>query len=416
MQELTTQEYLDLVLAARFAYSKGKPIISDAEYDSACTSLKQAGVALNPIYEDDEVPYGPLERVAGLSKAEVDAKYSLPASSGTTQYFSSPSESSDFDLLSESDSLSISAVTDYSEAYAWFEGNSDIELVISTKIDGINTRRGYKYRDGKLVYNAALTRGRKSDPFDITANMQKISPNNITSDIPHDLVVYSETVVPFSAIQYINEKYSDDYIIPRNLAMAMMRVTKFEDADYENLKSFVFRLDWGATLSEGLEKAKSLGFDTVPYVTYTYHHMPYEDFVADIGKVMHTLKDATDAMGIITDGMVAEINDRSLAGQQTIHNNYSSANIALKIGLWQPGVYESTVVALDLSQHSDQCSCVAIVEPVIAKGGQRISRVNCFNPSILFANDIRPGKKIKFEYKNETTVNLITENWRALSC
>lgn len=416
MSDLTEQECLDLVLAARFAYSRGKPLISDAEYDAACLNLKRFGKTLNPVYEDDPVPYKALERVVGYSKTEIDSIYGLYQREQVTRHFGGDEEASDFDLLAESDSLSISAVTDYNDAYAWFEGNADIELVISTKIDGINTRRGYKHRDGKLVYNAALTRGRKSDPFDITANMQKISPNNIASDIQHDLVVYSETVVPFSAISYINEKYSDDYTIPRNLAMAMMRVTKFEDADYENLKSFVFRLDWGATLSEGLEKARSLGFTIVPYVTYTYHHTSYENFVADIEKIMHTLKETTDTMGIITDGMVAEVNDRSLAGQQAIHNNYSSANIALKIGLWQPGVYESTVIALDLSQHSDQCSCVAVVEPIIAKGGQRISRVNCFNPSILFANGIRPGKRIKFEYKNETTVNLITENGRVLSC
>ena len=406
------QEDLNKLLVARFMYAKGKPIISDAEYDELVSKVKTEGVILNPIYEDDDIPYEAFSQVLGYSKEDVDNCIAVNSAEATTSYFTSEDNAPDFDLLAESDSLSITSVTDFEEAYSWFEANKGIELVISTKIDGINTRRGYKYREGKLIYNAALTRGRKSDPLDITGNIRLISPDNITSDIDHDLVVYSETIVPTYAIASINDKYSDDYTIPRNLAMAMMRVDRFDNADYEYLKSFVFRMDWGPTLSQGLEKARSMGFDTVPYITYTYEHMSFEDFVISMEKIIADLKAQTDAMFIITDGMVAEINDRTLAGQAGISNNYSSANLALKIGLWQPGVYESEVVALDLSQHSEQCTCVAIVEPVIAKGGQKITRVNCFNPSVLFANDIRPGKRIKFEYKNETTVNLITDNWR----
>lgn len=404
---------LDMLLLVRYAYAQGYSAISDAEYDSLKLKLESQGINLNPIYEDDPFPEEAWQHLQHNSNGNATTLlclyqehpewHSATTKEQPTSLFSSP----DFDLLTESDSLSISAVTEYRDAYAWFESKSELELVISTKIDGINTRRGYKYNEGKLHYNASLTRGRKSDPFDITSNMRLISPSDITTDIHHDLVVYSETIVPTTAISYINEKYVDDYTIPRNLAMAMMRVDKFEPADFEYLKSFVFRLDWGETLSDGIDKARELGFDTVPYILYTYHHMSYEDFVQDIERIIKELKDQTDAMNIITDGMVAEINNRSLAGQAAISNNYSSANIALKIGLWQPGVYESRVIALDLSQQSEQCTCVAIVEPVIAKGGQRISRVNCFNPSILFANDIRPGKTIRFEYKNETTVNLI---------
>lgn len=419
--EVNMPQDLDTLLVARFLYAKGKPILSDAEYDELAAKVKEAGVVLDPIYEKDEIPYEAFRRLVNYDKAKVDAYLEtiqitepVETAQEATNFFISQDNAPDFDLLAESDSLSISAVTNFNAAYCWFEDNVDTELVISTKIDGINTRRGYKYRNNKLTYNAALTRGRKSDPLDITFNLGKISPRDIDTDIAHDLVVYSETIVPFQAIAYINEKYDADYTIPRNLAMAMMRVDRFEQPDFDYLKTFVFRIDWGETLSQGLEKAKAMGFDVVPYVTYTYHHMSFEEFVPVMEKIIAELKSQTDAMSIITDGMVAEVNDRSLAGQAGISNNYSSANIALKIGLWQPGVYESEVVALDLSQHSEQCSCVAVVKPVTAKGGQQISRVNCFNPSVLFANDIRPGKRIRFEYKNETTVNLITENWRNL--
>lgn len=401
-------DILDKVMIARYMYAQGSSdYLSDAEYDDYCAQLKSAGIILDPIYDNDPIPYEAFERAMGFNREATDSylRDHLGEMSERSSVFSTEQN---MDFLAESKSLSINAVHKFSEALEWFREHEGEEIVISTKIDGINTRRGYVNHNGCLEFVGALTRGRSSDPIDITTNMRKISPATLTG-CPNDLVVYSETVVKTSFINDANLKYDCDYTIPRGLAMAMMRVDKFEDADYTNLKSFVFRVDWGNTLIEGIELARKLGFDVVPYVTYTYNGEDADTFKQQMEGIIRKLKDATDNMDIVTDGMVAEVNDRSAFSSGDISNNYSSANIALKIGLWEPGVYKSKVVRLDLSPQFDRCACVAVVEPVIAAGGQTISRVNCYNPSVLFDHNILPGTEIKFEYKNETTVNIILE-------
>lgn len=402
-------EILDKVLIARYLYANGAPqYLSDAEYDDYCTQLKNAGIELNPIYDNDPIPYDAFRNVMGFTNDETDRYLAEKLSDTAPSHTSVFTTEQNMDFLSESQSLSINAVHKFSEALEWFQQHEGEEVVISTKIDGINTRRGYLIQGDHLEFGGALTRGRSSDPIDITTNMRKISPAKLTG-CQDNLVVYSETVVKSSFINDANLKYNCDYTIPRGLAMAMMRVDKFEDADYAYLKSFVFRVDWGRTLIEGLELARTLGFDIVPYVTYTYNGEDSDTFRQQMEGIIRTLKDATDNMDIVTDGMVAEVNDRSAFSSGEISNNYSSANIALKIGLWEPGVYKSKVVRLDLSPQFDRCACVAIVEPVVAAGGQTISRVNCYNPSVLFDHNILPGTEIRFEYKNETTVNIILD-------
>lgn len=395
------EDKLAILKIARCMYSHGVQGLSDAEYDDLLTDLVAAGVEVNPIYEDDPIPYREFSDYLELDADEVDELLRL------SQPKSESAKILDFDFLAESESLSISPVFSFEEAYTWFCQHEGLEIVISTKIDGINTRRGYRCVDKKLNYIASLTRGRRSDPLDVTKNMAVISPKIINTDIGQDLIVYSETVALREAISALNEKYGEDYTIPRGLAVAMMRTDKFEADDYKYLKSFVFRVDYGAKLSDGLVMAKQMGFDVVPYVMYTYNGESFSSFKLQMQETISHLKGIADGMDVVTDGMVAEVNDRTAYTLADVNNNYSTANLAMKIGLWQPGVYTSVVKHLDLTQQAERCTCVAVVEPVITKGGQKVSRVNCYNPSVLFANKILPGKVIKFEYKNETTVNLI---------
>lgn len=386
---------------ARCMYANGLNYMSDAEYDDAVQTLAANGIALDPIYENDTVPYEAFLTVLHLSKDDVNKMLKISDSTdGTTL-------AEDIDLLNETESLGISAVTTFEDAFSWFQTHINQEVVISAKIDGINTRRLYRSVGGKLEYRAALTRGRKSDPINVTTNMTYASPTRITSDIATDLIVYSETTVPTSTIDIINDKYETDYTIPRGLAVALMRVDRYDADDYSYLQSYVFRVDYGISLSEGIDMAKQLGFKTVPYILYTYKGESFDLFKNAISEIMHKLKSITDSWDIVTDGMVAELNNRHDYSSLAISNGYSGGNIALKIGLWCPGVYTSTVRAFDFSQQADRCSCVAIVDPVTAKGGQKISRVNCYNPSVLFNNGIQIGSDIRFEYKNETTVNIL---------
>lgn len=386
---------------ARFAYAHGDPICEDSEYDEYIAELKSQGIDLDPVYENDSVPWN----IARELNIPDDYMYSLI---GESQPFEHSNEY--YDILDEAASLSIRSVTDMHEAFAWFSQLKDnTELIFTPKIDGINTRRGYEFKDNKLHYRVSLTRGRSSDAIDVTKNIGNISPKTIDSpDISTNLVVYSETFCKKSDIPYISEKYGVQLKIPRNAGMSMMRVDSYQKSDFDKLHSLVFRCDVADTLSAGIDWAANHGFSTVPYMLYTWKSdMTFQDFSEFILGLITELKGKTDSYGWPTDGVVVEINSRSAFTSADIQNNYSSANLALKIGMWEPGVYQSIVTHIEILQKDEQCNCVALVEPVTTTGGQTVSRVNLFNPAIMINNNINVGSLITFKYKNETTVDLV---------
>lgn len=394
---------LDILAIARFMYRFGDPCMEDADYDELVRKVRASGQQVNPIYEDDPIPFD-LLRSVGIPDSEIYRIMQKPQ----------PFEHSDqyYDIVDESASMSIRSVTTFREAYDWFNTLPDgVELIFTPKIDGINTRRGYEYEDGMLKYRVALTRGRSSDSIDVTRNMGFITQHQVpVDDIAHNLVVYSETFCKKMDIPDLVAKYNTPLKIPRNAGLSMMRSTDYEQSDYDKLHTLVFRCDVSDTLSGGLDWAKAHGFKTVPYTLKIWNSgMSYEDFSQEISKLIASVKGYTDSLGWPTDGIVVEINSRSLFTVGEIKDNYSSSNLALKIGLWKPGIYQSTVRNIEILPQDDDCNCVAIVDPVTTSGGQEVKRVNLFNPAIMIANKIVIGSKITFQYKNETTVDLIQE-------
>lgn len=394
---MTLESY---ILVARFMYRFGRPVLEDAEYDGYIRNLKAQGITFNPIYEDDPIPYDKLHEL-GVTDEEI--KDIMGPATETIQ------DSEAYrDLIEESSSLSISPVHTFQEAYDWALNFKDIEMIFTPKLDGINTRRGYEYKNGKLIYRIAMTRGRRSDALNITPNMRYISPTDIATDkITHSLVINSETFLPAMDIPHVCEKYSVSLKIPRNAGMSLMRVSTYEPEDIKRLKSLVFKCDVAPTLSEGLDIAEQMGFEVVPYTLMKFNLESLGAFTRQIETLIQDLHTFSSERGWPTDGVVVEVNSRLESGKGDIHNGYSSTNLALKVGLWEPGVYESVIKEIEMVQQAEQCNCVAIVEPVVAQGGQTISRVNMFNPSIMISRDLFTGSKIRFKYKNETTVDLI---------
>lgn len=388
---------LDRFLIARYLYANGVDFISDAEYDELRKRLESEGQVFNPIYEDDPIPLEALQR-SGFSQDEIKELIE----------YSAPDSEEHVDLLMDSPCLSINSTNSYEEAFTWFHALQGVEVILTPKIDGINTRRGFKFEDGELKYCVALTRGRAANSLNVTSNLRYITPKiRDPKGITTNLVVHSETFVPAKYIEYLCQTYGLRLTLPRGAGMSMARTSRYALEDYWMLRSPVFRVDYGTTLAEGLDMAKELGFEVVPYWYFKYEGEPYADFKVRLDTLMREIKDTADSLDYVTDGIVAQINDMLTYASSDISRGYSTSNLALKIGLWQPGIYESTVRSIIIQPQDEQCNCVAIVDPVIAHGGQTLQRVNLFNPDIMISSGILPGSKIRFEYKNETTINLI---------
>ncbi len=393
----------DIVILARFAYRYGHPIVEDAWYDQAIKTLAQQGIHFDPIYEDDPIPWD-LLRANGIPDEEVYEWVGKPVDHAESSKY--------YDIIDEAKSMSIRSVNTFEDAYSWFSQLEDgTELVFTPKIDGINTRRGYEFSktDGKLHYRVSLTRGRSSDAIDVTRNIGFISRQEIRDPgFEHNLVVYSESFCKKSDISSISEKYGVKLKIPRNAGLSLMRVETYDRSDYDKLHTLVFRCDVSDTLSGGLDWARAHGFATVPYALHKWNsNLSFSQFKTWIEYIIETTKGFTDTRGWPTDGVVVEINSRSKFSEGGIENGYSEANLALKVGLWEPGLYESVVQKIEIIQQDETCNCVAIVEPVTATGGQELTRVNLFNPAIMIRNNIREGSRIRFKYKNETTIDLV---------
>lgn len=395
MANLTLKDYM---LVARYYYRYGQPLLSDAEYDAYMQQLNESGIYLDPIYENDPVPYEALRALGGegiLSETLAPAN----TEDAVDKYK---------DLVAENECLSIKSVNTYYDAYQWAKDFKGKEMILTPKLDGINTRRAYEYIDGQLIYRLALTRGRIGSALDVTSNMRYCSPISVPAGaINTNVVINSESFLPANDIPALREKYGIDIKIPRGAGMSLMRVSTYKPEDIAKLRSIVFKFGYADTLSGGLDLAKSMGFDVVPYWLTELDVSSLEAFTAQVEGLIKTVHQYATERGWPTDGIVCEINNRHEFKGNDEERGYSSSNLAFKVGLWEPGVYTSTVTAIELAQQAEQANCVAIVKPVIAQGGQTLSRVNLFNPDTMIRRGINIGSEISFKYKNETTIDLI---------
>lgn len=456
-EPLSTDVKQDLINCARYMYAKGINIIPDYKYDKLVSSMCNEGACMSPIYENDTIPYDSFKRLFGWEKSDIiiqilegehpsadtnpidvvqsisnnrssivkqtnkfsidESTVSAPPDIKNHNVQTAPAQcvppcsytENNMDILNESASLSIHATWEYEEAYNWFRNLRGVPVVISPKIDGINTRSGYRIiSQGILEHKISATRGRTCDPLNITHNMRNILPQQISMNNTESLVIYSETIADINGLELINKNQGPTvYKVPRGLALSMMRTTNYTEDMYSHLHSLVFKVSSGKTLIEGLELAEQWGFETVPYVVYTCNSTSLDKFVAELRPMLLKMKTDMADKGIVTDGVVAEVNDRNMFNNSDITNCYSAANIALKMEFWEAGEYKSIVESFDISSNGEQYCCVAIVKPVISSNGKKLSRVNCFNLATIISKDIQVGSEIAFKYKNDTTIELI---------
>ena len=402
---LESKNWIDIYILGRFWYAQGKPIIGDKAYDKidkALTKLKEEGKTeewldryLTGHYEDDPFP------------EELLKKYGFNIEEASGLYYRGKEQVKEYgeyeELLESEISKSITPVESYSEALAWIKGVRKGEtLVASLKIDGINTKNLYK--GGK--YCVSATRGRGGTPFDITKNAGRIVPNRIGDK--GTVFVRGEAVMTREGLAELN-KAGYDFKTCRSSAMSLLR-KDIESKWYRYLKLIAFKKSGENTLTEGLEELKRDGFDVVPYrVVKRPNTDDNEELIKWMDKIMEELWEEGRRLGLASDGVVIEIDNQAIFNSQGEDEKYNYGNIALKIGRWKPGYYTGTVKDIIIEQQKSKCSVVIEVEPVLLENGITVKRVNGFNLDIIIKNGIKPGEEIYFEFKSESSINLIYE-------
>lgn len=371
----------------RYMYRVGHPIVDDEFYDKIhnyCVKYNIAEEYTSRTYDDDPIPYD-LLREFGLEK------YVPTMTESRSEYLR---------YLDEEKSLSIQAVTNYSDAYNYFMGVREYDLVASMKGDGVFTKSLVLDDDLKIC----LSRGRSGNSIDYTANMIKVVPTKFSTGL-HEVKLYGEAFVLPEALDYVAKKYDPTaYKTEKSSAISMLRVAH-HISDYKYLKVMMFGAEGlDTTISGTLEKLKSMGLEVVPHVKIEANTIPvgFEEFQVWLKNLLDTIWQMRE--GLPSDGVVVDVDDMLFSAE--IKNQYSSRNIALKMEQWSPSFYEAKVTGVLIEQRRVEASVRLTIEPVKAKDRTEAKYVNGYSPAIIINNGIKPGSTLTFE-RNSGAINVL---------
>lgn len=383
----------DLFVLSRFFYRIGKPLLDDATYDSVERTLRENNSLvcdskyLERTYDDDPVPYELLR--------EFSLERFVPKDFGL-------SKSKYAERLDEDKSLSIQAVNSDEEVWEYMKEHRGKKLVISLKVDGVNSKTLYIENNLEI----SLSRARHSaQGFDYTKGLSKVIPLKLQTGT-REVKVFSENFVSIEGLSKLREKYNpESYKTPKSSAISLLRV-EHKISDYAFLRSLAFNCE-GLTdsLSGNLEILKANGFDVVPYIIVMSEDVPttLEEFKPWIGEILYMFALCT-RKEIPSDGLVIDVDDLKYEGD--IKNQYSSRQISLKYGPWKAGIFRGKVTSIIIEQRRIRGCCKVKIEPEILSDYTEARVVNVFNPSILIKEGINEGTEVIFE-RNSNTVNIL---------
>lgn len=399
---IRSKNYKDIFRVARLFYRFGNPMLPDRLYDSIQRHLENHAPdfeLLHQTYDDDDLE----EAFAICRKYDIDIPPEMEAQTITDR------EAKYLPLFGEEPSKSIKAVETYKKAYELFNKVSGNNLIMSLKVDGINTRGILEKYNLEYFSVFSTTRSREGSGFDLTDSMRKVlkSHYNLPSNNKH-LFMFAEAYSPKKSLPFLRAKYRKDFVTPRSTAMSMLRV-EYDAEDYKHLRVMLFKISGLAdSLSESLKIAEESGFNVVPHLTVTKDEVPkdFDVFEDWLREKLNWFWEVSQKEDIASDGVVVEIDNQVAFSMQGEKAQYNLGNFALKLDKWCPCVYQSVVKDIIWAGNKDRYSVVAEIEPVVTLGGNVATRVNLFNGDIMIKNNIRKGYPITFEYKSENAINL----------
>ncbi len=358
-------------------YNDSRPMISDVEYDNMFDELqnleKETGIIMSN---------SPTQTVGYEVKSELKKiKHPHPM-------LSLDKTKSEDDLIK-------------------FAGDED--CILSLKMDGLTVL--LTYVDGKLA--KAETRGNGEIGEDVTHNAKVFENIPLTIDCKGRFEIEGEAIITYDDFEKINESLPKDkkYKNPRNLvsgsvrqmdsSIAAKRHIKFiawkvpvmEDNKFSN--SFLYRLNY----------AKCLGFETVPFFTYTNKSSDKEN----LRLIIESLKNSASVNSYPIDGLVLVLNDIQYGESLGMTGHHPKHSIAYKF------YDEEAITALTNIEWSigktGTLTPVAIFDPVDIDG-TIVERASLHNVSILKQLDLQTGDEITV-YKANMIIPQIRENLSA---
>ena len=347
---------LEKFIFARWCYSLGSPVISDAEYTillNLVTSQYPDNEYVNRSWSSDPCP---TELLRKMGREDLIAKVVL---SDKTE--SIPSLNSNLEVQEE--------LYDFS-GYG----------TLSMKHDGWNFQSNYY--NGNLV--SIKTRGRASDAIDAD-HIRKLVPNTIPAmgsvKIVQEVTV-SKTNFPFCASMFgnVSERAAVSSVLARPEYTHLLSVHAFDVHGYTcNKCKFEVLREWG--------------FEVPAY--YEVHN--YEEVLS----ALRTLSDEHSTYQFPTDGVVFDGHKRR----------------AIRLLAWEEPIYYSFVTGYLEQYNSYRISPSVLIHPVL-RGGTTQRRINITNWQRIIDYALRPNSPIAFRIASsavadfdEVTTKSLQKQW-----
>lgn len=356
-------------------YNDSRPTISDEEYDKMFDKLqsleKDTGIIMSN---------SPTQTVGYEVKSELQkVKHSHPM-------LSLDKTKSEDDLIK-------------------FAGDKD--CILSLKMDGLTV--SLTYVDGKLT--KAETRGNGEVGEDITHNAKVFENIPLTIDYKGRFEIEGEAIITYNDFEKINNTLPEDkkYKNPRNLVSGSVRQLDSGIAAKRHIKFIAWKVplmeenNLSNSFLYRLNYARCLGFEVVPFLTYTNNDKE------TLSLIIESLKNGANVNSYPIDGLVLALNDIQYGESLGMTGHHPKHSIAFK---FYDEEVETTLLDIEWSMgKSRQLTPVAIFESV-ELDGTTVSRASIHNVSILTKLDLQVGDTITV-YKSNQIIPQIRENLSA---
>lgn len=257
---------------------------------------------------------------------------------------------------------------------------NDKDCILSVKCDGLST--SLHYIGGKLV--GAYTRGDGEVGGDVLNNVLTIK--NIPKSIPckDELIIDGETIIDWEAFKNINNSLTqgqEKYKHPRNLVSGTLNLLDSSVAEKRNMRFIAWRMIKGDnksnTVLESFHNIETLGFEVVPFFTYSNKTSDKEN----LSKMLDKLKERADEVSIPYDGVVMAYNDIQYGMSLGRTSKFFRHSIAYK---FEDQEFTTTLKDIEWSMgKTGQLTPVAIFEPVEIDGTM-VERASLHNISVMY--------------------------------
>ena len=271
------------------------------------------------------------------------------------------------------------------------EAGIDTQFTVEPKIDGLSV--SLRYENGILVEGA--TRGNGVTGENVTANVKTIKSVPLELNENINVTVRGEVYMPHKSFEKQNREKEQNgeklWANPRNAAAGSLRCLDSKETAKRGLDIFVFNYQTGdfdeneiKTHEDTINKIKSLGFKTIPFITVSNNEDEIINAVIRLGEQRADLP-------YDIDGAVIKVN--SLEKRVEIGEGTSTPKWA--VAYKYPPEQKPTKL-LDIVVQVGRTGVLtpnAVLEPV-KLAGTTVSRATLHNIDIIKERDIRIGDTV----------------------